>query len=514
MGGILVAGTTSDAGKSVVTAGICRWLWRHGVKVVPFKAQNMSNNSAVVVDHYGRGGEIGRAQALQAIACGLEPEVRFNPVLLKPSSDHTSQVVLMGQAVQTIEAANFRQLKTRMSATAFAAFDELAAEFDVVVCEGAGSPAEINLRDSDYVNMGLARHAGLPVVVVGDIDRGGVFASLFGTVALLERADQELISAFVINKFRGDRSLLQPGIATLDALTGRPTLGVLPFDLDLWLDAEDAVSYGRLLGRPGPPRGSDWLRVAVVRLPHISNATDAEALASEPGVAVRLTVEPGELADADLIVIPGTKATVDDLDWLRRNGLAEAIIAHAEGGRPLAGLCGGFQMLARRIDDDVESSRGKVDGLGLLPVEIGFQTSKTLARPSGQALGAPVTGYEIHHGQVLWRDRDLPGLITLPGGGFEGALAGNVFGTHWHGAFECNDFRRRFLTLAAGIAGRHGFAVAPDTDYAALRTATVDRLGDMVEEYLDTKALWRLIESGAPAGLPFIPPGASPTGAL
>ena len=508
MGGILVAGTTSDAGKSVVTAGICRWLWRRGVKVAPFKAQNMSNNSAVVVDQHGRGGEIGRAQALQAIACGIEPEVRHNPVLLKPSSDHTSQVVLLGQAVETIEASSFRQLKTRMSGTAFAAFDELALEFDVVVCEGAGSPTEINLRDSDYVNMGLARHANLPVVVVGDIDRGGVFASLFGTVALLERADQDLVSGFVINKFRGDRALLEPGIATLEALTGRPTLGVLPFDLDLWLDAEDAVSYGRVLGRPGQPRGSEWLRVAVVRLPHISNATDAEALASEPGVAVRLTVEPGELADADLVVIPGTKATVDDLEWLHRNGLAKAIAAHAESGRPLAGLCGGFQMLSRRIHDEVESGRGEVTGLGLLPVEIGFQRVKTLARPSGVALGAAVTGYEIHHGQVVWRDPDLAGLIALPGGGFEGAAAGNVFGTHWHGAFECNEFRRRFLTLAAGIAGRHGFEVSPDTDYAALRTATVDRLGDMVEEHLDTEALWRLVENGAPARLPFIPPGA------
>jgi len=342
---------------------------------------------------------------------------------------------------------------------------------------------------------------------VGDIDRGGVFASLFGTVALLERADQDLISGFVINKFRGDRSLLRPGIATLESLTGRPTLGVLPFDLDLWLDAEDAVSYGRLLGRPGQPRGSEWLRVAVVRLPHISNATDAEALASEPGVAVRLTVEPGELADADLVVIPGTKATVDDLDWLRRNGLADAIAAHAAAGRPLAGLCGGFQMLSRRVHDEVESGRGEVAGLGLLPIEIGFQRSKTLTRPAGVALGAAVTGYEIHHGQVVWRDPDLPGLIALPDGGFEGAASGNVFGTHWHGAFECNEFRRRFLTLAAGIAGRHGFEVAPDTDYAALRTATVDRLGDMVEEHLDTDALWRLIESGPPAGLAFIPPG-------
>lgn len=508
MGGILVAGTTSDAGKSVVTAGICRWLWRRGVKVAPFKAQNMSNNSAVVVDHHGLGGEIGRAQALQAVACGLEPEVRHNPVLLKPSSDHTSQVVLLGRAVENIEAADFRRLKQDMSGTAFAAFDGLRHDYDVVVCEGAGSPAEINLRESDYVNLGLARHGRLPVVIVGDIDRGGVFASLFGTVALLDRADQELICGFIVNKFRGSRELLEPGLKMLDSLTGRPTLGVLPFDVDLWLDAEDAVSYGRVLGRPQPPRGREWLRVAVVRLPHISNATDVEALACEPGVAVRLTVEPSELADADLIVLPGTKSTVDDLEWLRANGLAEIVAAHARAGRPLLGLCGGFQMMSQRIHDEVESGRGQVAGLGLVPMEIGFQRNKTLARPRGRALGAEVHGYEIHHGQVAWRDSDLPALISLPDGGSEGVASGNIFGTHWHGAFECDEFRRRFLTLTAGVASRSGFTVAGDTDFAALRTATVDRLGDMVEEYLDTDRLWRIITSGPTPGLPFVPPGA------
>jgi adenosylcobyric acid synthase len=483
-------------------------LWRRGVKVAPFKAQNMSNNSAVVVDKHGRGGEIGRAQALQAVACGLEPEVRFNPVLLKPSSDHRSQVVLLGQAVDTIEAGRFRELKGRMAGAAFGAFDELRREYDVGVCEGAGRPAAINLRSNDDVHMGLARHGGLPVVVVGDIDRGGVFASLYGTVALLDREDQALISGFVINKFRGDRGLLQPGVDTLRELTGRPTLGVLPFDVDLWLDAEDAVSYGRVLGRPGPARGSEWLRIAVVRLPHISNATDAEAFASEPGVAVRLTVEPSELAEADVVIIPGTKSTVDDLEWLRRIGLADAVLAHAAEGKPLLGLCGGFQMLGRRIHDEVESGRGEVDGLGLLPVEVGFQRTKTLARPIGHALGAPVQGYEIHHGQVVWRETELPGLITLPDGAMEGAVAGNVFGTHWHGAFECDEFRRRFWTRAAGIAGRRGFVVAGDTDYGALRAATVDRLGDLVEEYVDTDALWRLVEQGATPGLPAIPPGA------
>ncbi|MFD0787415.1 cobyric acid synthase, partial [Micromonospora azadirachtae] len=268
-GGLLVAGTTSDAGKSVLTAGICRWLRRQGVKVAPFKAQNMSNNSAVVVGPDGRGGEIGRAQAMQAAACGIAPDLRFNPVLLKPGSDLASQVVLLGEAVDTVTAGNFRELRPRLAETAYAALAELRTAYDVVICEGAGSPAEINLRAGDYVNMGLARHAGWPAIVVGDIDRGGVFASMFGTVALLDPADQALIAGFVINKFRGDLGLLRPGLDMLHRVTGRPMYGVLPWSLELWLDAEDSLAYGQVLGRPAAPHGTEWLDVAVVRLPRI-----------------------------------------------------------------------------------------------------------------------------------------------------------------------------------------------------------------------------------------------------
>ncbi|MEV0156595.1 cobyric acid synthase [Micromonospora sp. NPDC050686] len=507
-GGLLVAGTTSDAGKSVVTAGICRWLHRRGVKVAPFKAQNMSNNSAVVVGADGRGGEIGRAQAMQAAACGLAPDLRFNPVLLKPGSDLSSQVVLLGEAVDTVTAGNFRSLRPRLAATAFAALAELRSAYDVVVCEGAGSPAEINLRDHDYVNLGLARHAGLPTVVVGDIDRGGVFASMFGTVALLDPADQALVAGFVINKFRGDLGLLRPGLDMLCQVTGRPTYGVLPWHLDLWLDAEDSLAYGRVLGRPAAPRGTEWLDVAVVRLPRISNATDVEALATEPGVRVRLTVEPAELAAADLVVLPGTKSTVADLAWLRETGLADAVRAHAAAGRPLLGICGGFQMLGRVIHDPVESGRGSVPGLGLLPVEITFDPRKTVRQVVGSADGEPVCGYEIHHGYVSAADPGLPPLLKHADGTGEGARLGAVHGTHWHGAFESDGFRRRFLTGVARAAGRHGFRVAPDVSFAAARERTLDLLGDLVEEHLDTDALWRLIESGPPAGLPFVPPGA------
>jgi len=509
-GGLLVAGTTSDAGKSVLTAGICRWLHRRGVKVAPFKAQNMSNNSVVVVGPDGRGGEIGRAQAMQAAACGIVPDIRFNPVLLKPGSDRSSQVILLGAATDTVTAGNYRSLRPRLAETAHATLAELRTEYDAVICEGAGSPAEINLRDGDFVNMGLARHAGLPAIVVGDIDRGGVFAALFGTVALLSAEDQALVSGFVINKFRGDLGLLRPGLDMISAATGRPVHGVLPFASDVWLDAEDSLAYGRVLGRPGPPWGTEWLRVAVVRLPRISNATDAEALATEPGVRVRLTVEPAEVAEADLVVLPGSKATVSDLAWLRETGLAGAVLAHAAAGKPLLGLCGGFQMLAETIHDEVESRRGTVAGLGLLAVDITFGARKTLARSSGSGLGAVVHGYEIHHGFVSRGELDP--LLRYADGRPEGAASGNVCGTHWHGAFESDEFRRRYLTEAARRAGRHGFRVAPDTRFAAVRERALDVLGDLVEHHLDTDALWRLIESGPLPGLPFIPPGA-PSGA-
>ena len=505
-GGLLVAGTTSDAGKSILTAGICRWLYRRGVKVAPFKAQNMSNNSVVVVGADGRGGEIGRAQAMQAAAAGIAPDLRFNPVLLKPGSDFSSQVVLLGEAVDTVTAGNYRSLRPRLAETAHAALAELRAEYDAVICEGAGSPAEINLRDGDFVNMGLARQAGLPAIVVGDIDRGGVFAALFGTVALLSPEDQALVAGFVINKFRGDLGLLRPGLDMITSVTHRPVYGVLPFHPEIWLDGEDSLAYGRILGRPRGPRGTEWLRVAVVRLPRLSNATDAEALATEPGVQVRLTVEPAEIADADLVVVPGSKATVSDLAWLRETGLADAILTHAAAGKPLLGICGGFQMLAETITDEVESRRGTVPGLGLLPVRIAFEPRKHLGRPTGQGLGAPVSGYEIHHGAVTESSQEP--FLRYADGRPEGAVRDNVYGTHWHGAFESDEFRRRFLTAAARQAGRRGFTVAADIRFAGVRDHALDVLGDLVEQHLDTAALWRLIESGPPGGAPFLPPGA------
>ncbi len=500
-GGLLVAGTTSDAGKSVVTAGICRWLARKGVKVAPFKAQNMSLNSFVTRE----GAEIGRAQAMQAAAARVEPSALMNPVLLKPGSDRSSQVVLMGKPVGELSARGYHAgRQERLLGTVTDCLQELRRTHDAVICEGAGSPAEINLRRTDIVNMGIARAARIPVVVVGDIDRGGVFASFFGTTALLSREDQALVAGYLVNKFRGDVTLLEPGLEMLRELSGRPTLGVLPFAHGLGIDEEDGLRVS-LRGAVresvvAPPHGADVLRVAVAAVPLMSNFTDVDALAAEPGVVVRFVDRPEELADADLVVLPGTRGTVRALQWLRERGIADAVRRRAAEGRPVLGICGGFQMLGERIEDEVESKAGTVDGLGLLPVRVRFAADKTLARPTGEALGEPVEGYEIHHG-VAEIDGGEPFLA--------GCRSGAVWGTHWHGSLESDGFRRAFLRRVAADAGR-AFVPAPDTSFAALREDQLDALGDLIEEHADTDALLRLIEGGVPAGLPFVPPGAPP----
>ncbi|MEU3793164.1 cobyric acid synthase [Streptomyces fructofermentans] len=498
-GGLLVAGTTSDAGKSVVTAGICRWLVRRGVKVAPFKAQNMSLNSFVTRE----GAEIGRAQAMQAQAARVEPTALMNPVLLKPGSDRSSQVVLMGKPVGEMTARGYHGgRQAALLGTVLDCLAELRGTYDAVICEGAGSPAEINLRRTDIVNMGIARNARLPVLVVGDIDRGGVFASFFGTVALLDAADQKLVAGFLVNKFRGDESLLTPGIDMLRKLTGRATYGVLPFRHGLGIDEEDGLRVS-LRGSVresavSAPVGEDILRVAVCALPLMSNFTDVDALAAEPGVVVRFVDRAEELVDADLVVVPGTRGTVRALQWLRERGLADALVRRAAGGRPVLGICGGFQVLGEHIEDDVESRAGHVDGLGLLPVRVRFAREKTLARPVGEALGETVAGYEIHHG-----------VAEVTGGEafLDGCRVGAVWGTHWHGSLESDGFRRAFLREVAAAAGRR-FVPAAGTSFEALREEQLDLLGDLIEEHADTDALWRLIESGAPQGLPFIPPGA------
>jgi adenosylcobyric acid synthase len=503
-GALMVAGTTSDAGKSVLVAGICRWLVRRGVAVAPFKAQNMSLNSFVT-----RGGaEIGRAQAMQARAARIEPEAAMNPVLLKPGSDRTSQVVLMGHPFAEAGALDYGDLTPGLLPVVLEALADLRARFDVVICEGAGSPTEINLRHRDITNMGLARAANLPVLVVGDIDRGGVFAAFHGTLALLAAADQALLSGFVINKFRGDPALLDDGLTMIQKATGRPVLGVLPYLHGLWLDAEDSLDLEKDRGPMRAPLGTDVLRVAVPRLPRLSNVTDVDALSVEPGVSVRLVHHGAEIAGCDLVVLPGSRATVSDLAWLRSTGLADAVLDHARAGKPVLGICGGHQMLGRIIADDVESRAGEVAGLGLLPTRTDFGDAKVLDRPRGSAFGYPVEGYEIHHG-VVRLDPSAPVAVREAAEPFlDGWRLGSVWGTTWHGALENDDFRRAFLREVAAVAGRTGFEPAPDTSFAALREARLDTLADAVADHLDTVALERLIEAGAPIGLPFVPPGA------
>ncbi|MCX6395063.1 MAG: cobyric acid synthase [Propionibacteriales bacterium] len=496
MSGLLIAGTTSDAGKSIVTTGLCRALHRRGISVAPYKAQNMSNNSMVCAGaDAGSFGEIGRAQWVQARAAKAEPEVAMNPVLLKPGGDTRSHVVVMGRPGGSVSSADWTDGRRHLAEAAYAAYDDLASRYDVIVAEGAGSPTEINLRAGDYVNMGLARHADLPTVVVGDIDRGGLFAALFGTVALLEPDDQRLIAGFVANKFRGDLSLLTPGTDELTRLTGRPTYGVLPWHPDLWLDSEDALDLDGRRSRTG-----EALRVAVVRLPRISNFTDVDALGVEADLDVFFAASPRDLIGVDLVVLPGTRATIADLGWLRSRALDTAIVEHARSGRAVLGICGGAQMLGTQIADPtgIEGDAGAVvPGLGLVDARTTFGAEKVLTLPVGEGFGHPVNGYEIHHGRYAVGAGD-----AFPGG----VRAGNVFATMWHGSLESDAFRQAFLAEVSSAAGRT--RPGSDVDFADRREARLDLLGDLVEEHLDVDALLGLALTGVPAGLPVLPPGA------
>ncbi len=484
--GLLVAGTSSDAGKSLVVTGLCRALARRGVDVVPFKAQNMSNNSGVCAD----GAEIGRAQLLQAQAAHVEPTSAMNPVLLKPGTDRRAHVVVRGRAAGVLEAGQYATGRRHLAEAAWAAYEELAAHHDLVVCEGAGSPAEINLRAGDYVNLGLARRFGLPVAVVGDIDRGGVLAALYGTVALLEPADRALVTTFVINKFRGDPDVLAPGLDELTRRTGVPFAGVLPWLDGVWLDAEDALEVGawRRSAGVGTGTGEATFRVAVVRLPRVSNATDVEALAAEPGVEVRVTTDPGVVAGADLAVLPGTRATLSDLAWLRRTGVADALLDRSRRGAAVLGVCGGYQMLGTRVEDPDGIETGAagcapVEGLGLLPVVTRFDAEKSLGRPQGSWRGHAVAAYEIHHGRA-GRTGTTPAEPFL-----DGWRAGAVWGTVWHGAFENDAFRRAWLAEVAAGAGT-AWRPAPDAPaYGARRETMIDTLADAVETHLDVDLL-------------------------
>jgi adenosylcobyric acid synthase len=492
-GALMVCGTGSDTGKSHVVTGLCRLLHRRGVRVAPFKAQNMALNSFVTPS----GHEIGRAQGVQALAAGAPPEVAMNPILLKPTGERTSQVVVMGEPIGHLDAADYHAEKPKLLSTVLAACDDLRRRFDVVILEGAGSPAEINLLDHDIVNLRVADELGVPAIVVGDIDRGGVFASLYGTVALLPDRYRRLVRAFVINKLRGDPALLGDGLCELEARAGVPVLGVLPFVHDVALDAEDSLALAGPRPVAAAPARADGLDVAVVRFPRLANFTDLDALAIEPGVHVRYVETPAALGRPDLVVLPGTKATVADLEWLRGTGLDRAVF---EGTDALVlGICGGYQLLGRTIKDPVESGRGDVPALGRLDVDTVFEPTKLTRQRRGESMGQRATGYEIRHGRVTRRDGS-PGWIHFDdcyGQEDDGALdaEARVLGTSLHGLFEQDGFRAAFLTEVGRRAGKK--FVPAGVSFAAARDTQFERLADLIEAHLDVDAVDALIEGAA-----------------
>ncbi len=478
---LMVQGTTSDAGKSLLVTALGRWLRRRGVKVAPFKPQNMALNSAVTPE----GGEIGRAQAVQAQACGLAPHTDMNPVLLKPNTDTGAQVIIQGRAIGNQEALDYHRYKAVAREAVLESYGRLAERFEALVIEGAGSPAEINLRENDIANMGFAEAVDCPVILIADIDRGGVFAHIVGTLALLSESERTRVAGFVINRFRGDIGLLQSGLDWLERATGKPVLGVLPYLHGLHLEAEDALPAA--VAETGS--AGERFRVIVPALPHISNHTDLDPLRLHPQVDFRY-VAPGEaIPGADLIVLPGSKNVHWDLNWLRRLGWEEAIRRHLRYGGKLIGLCGGYQMLGRCIDDPegIEGEPGSLAGLGLLDLETRLENHKQLHNRVGRLaiVDVPVEGYEIHAGVTRGEALKRPAIHLTDGD--EGALSedGRILGSYLHGLFEHAAACRALLQWAGG-------GEVAEADYRGRREAAIDRLADAVEQHLDQPRLLAL----------------------
>ncbi len=475
---LMVQGATSDAGKTTLVAGLCRVLQRRGVRVAPFKPQNMALNSAVTID----GGEIGRAQALQALAAGLAPHSDFNPVLLKPSSDVGAQVIIHGKVCADMSARDYHAYKPRALSAVMASYGRLTAQYQAVMVEGAGSPAEINLRERDIANMGFAELADCPVILIADIDRGGVFAHLVGTLELLSPSEQARVVGFVINRFRGDPSLLQSGLDWLEQRTGKPVLGVLPYLHGLALDAEDAL--------PRQPSGAADARLRVIApaLPHISNATDCDALRLHPDLAFEFVGPGATIPPADLIVLPGSKAVQGDLAWLRAQGWDTAIQRHLRYGGKLIGICGGLQMLGQALHDPqgFEGAPGSASGLGLLDLHTTLAAEKQLVNVQGNLAlpGAPaVQGYEIHMGRSTGAALAYP-AVRFADGRSDGALSadGQILATYLHGLFDAPAALASLLHWA-------GLKNAAPFDLAARRETELDRLADTLEAHLDWSRL-------------------------
>ncbi|MBD3669561.1 MAG: cobyric acid synthase [Gammaproteobacteria bacterium] len=480
---LMIQGTTSDAGKSVMVAGLCRMLARHGIRVAPFKPQNMALNSAVTAD----GGEIGRAQAAQAQAAGIEPTVDMNPVLLKPSSDTGAQVIIHGQALTDMDARDYHDYKKVAREAVMASYERLREQYDCILVEGAGSPAEINLREGDIANMGFAEAADVPVALVADIDRGGVFAQLVGTLELLSESERERTRGFIINRFRGDVSLLQPGLDWLEQYSGKPVLGVVPYLHGLYIEAEDALpSHSQVLDQ------GEALTVAVPILPHISNHTDFDALHLHPQVNLLMVPADSQPPSADLIILPGSKNVRADLAWLRKQGWEAHILRHLRYGGRVLGICGGYQMLGQAIHDPegVEGAAGTERGLGLLALETTLTADKQLCRVSGRLChnGVTVEGYEIHMGHSEGPARQRPFLL-LDGGREDGAVSedGQVAGTYLHGLFDHPQACRALLEWA-GMESREALL-----DINALREQHIERLADTLERHIGLEPILALM---------------------
>ena len=477
---LMVQGTTSDAGKSTLVAGLCRVLRRRGVRVAPFKPQNMALNSAVGID----GGELGRAQALQAQAAGILPTVDLNPVLLKPSTDRRCQVIIHGKAVAEMGAWQYHEFKRRARAAVLASYARLRDSYEFIVVEGAGSPAEINLRDGDIANMGFAESVDCPVVLIADIDRGGVFAHIVGTLALLSDSERNRVRGFVINRFRGDLSLLQPGLDWLEQHTGKPVFGVLPYLHGLYLDAEDGISRE---GSATPAQSDDSLRVVVPVLPRISNHTDFEPLAHHPQVQLRYIDAATPPPPADLVILPGSKSVRADLEWLRARAWPAYLEKHLRYGGKVLGICGGLQMLGEKIADPqgVEGEPGESTGLGLLHLTTVLLPGKRLCNVSGHLRleDAPVRGYEIHVGRTEGAALERP-AVQLDDGTRDGAISadGQIMATYLHGLFEDVGACTALLRWA-------GLSRPLAIDHAARREQMLDRLADTIESDCDLERL-------------------------
>ena len=506
---IMIQGTMSNAGKSMLTAGLCRVFSRDGYRVAPFKSQNMALNSYITEE----GLEMGRAQVVQAEAAGIKPSVLMNPILLKPTGDSVSQVIVNGRVLGNYSAKDYFSMKKRLVPDIMRAYEELSSRSDIIVIEGAGSPAEINLRENDIVNMGMARMANAPVLLVGDIDRGGVFAQLYGTAALLEEDERRYLKGLVINKFRGDVSILRPGLDQIEKLTGVPVLGVLPF---MHLDIDDEDSLSEKLSVSGSAPG--LVDVAVIRLPRISNFTDFSVYSRIRGVSLRYVDSALRFGHPDLVILPGTKNTIGDLIWLRECGLEALIRKEASSGRPVIGICGGYQMLGETLSDPLGAEGGgtgekTVRGIGLLPVDTVFSGEKTrslvrgrIVHPStgfGGLAGKDIEGYELHMGISTIREGSgalpLARIRAVSGDSGtvkeDGCTLGNVCGSYVHGIFDSG---RIASFIAAALAEKKGVSlVGPDLpDAHAYKESQYDLLADAVRENLDMDAVYRVLKGG------------------